>query len=155
MKTTTTVEIENAKQSITLAKEEARQVLAQEAADAKKAINAAAAEAIKVVGTQKNGDHDFLLTFSTEVKGKLDGLIASVKDLSTGTAARLDRVEGRVASLERCNEEINPKKVAEVAYQGLAWRKQYDVIWKITIAFIGLVSVIVGIILGTKNIIRF
>jgi hypothetical protein len=153
--TITTVELDNAKQSIIAEREEARQVLAAEAADAKKAINAAATEAVKVLGTQNKGDHDFLLIFSTEVKGKLDGLIKSVQDLANGTAARLDRVEARTLIIEKCHEEIDPHKIAKIAYDGLAWRKQYDVVWKITLALITLASIIVGIILGAEKIIKF
>ena len=155
MKTTTAVEIENAKQSIIAEREEARHVLAEETADAKRAVDVAAAEAIKVLGVQSKGDHDFLLIFSTEVKGKLDGLIKSVNDLANGTAARLDRIEARTLIIEKCHEEIDPQKIAKIAYDGLAWRKQYDVVWKITLALITLASIIVGIILGAKNIIRF
>ena len=147
----TTVEIDNAKQSINLATEEARHILAQEAQDAKMVISSAAAAAVKVAQVQDKADHDLLI----RVDEKLDALTLVTNKIQDGTSTRLDKVEAKVLALEQCHEQNDPQKIAKIAYDGLAWRRQFDVIWKVTLGLVGLISLILGIVIGTKDIIRF
>ena len=88
-KSITTVEVDNAMQSISQAKEEARHILAQEALDAKKVIESATAEALKINNTKSSADHDLLIRVDT----KLDQLSLDVAALTDGTAKRIALLE--------------------------------------------------------------
>jgi len=68
-------------------------VIADAALQATKLLASQAAEAQKVTTIKGQDDHDFLLTFSSEVKTKLDTISGDIKDLKDGTTARIESLE--------------------------------------------------------------
>ncbi|MDO8554366.1 MAG: hypothetical protein Q7S22_06155 [Candidatus Micrarchaeota archaeon] len=90
------------------AAQEAVHVIAEAANAASKTVAQAAAEAAKIANSKNSNDHDFLLTFSSEVKTKLDVIFTAIKDLSDGTAKRISDLE---------NEKLSVKDSYPVLYK--------------------------------------
>lgn len=87
-----------AKQEIAEAAKEAVSLIALQVKDAAQVIATAAANAKAITMANKeeaNGtiDHDFLLTFSAEVKTRLDQLQATMAEIKDGTAKRIADLE--------------------------------------------------------------
>jgi hypothetical protein len=68
---------------------EAVRVIAQAAEAAARVVANAAAESVKVANIKSADDHDLLI----ELKTKLDGLKADIKDIKDGTSRRIDNME--------------------------------------------------------------
>lgn len=86
-------DVEQAKLELATAAKDATSAISSAALDATKLIAANAAEALKVSLVKTGDDHDFLLTFSAEVKTKLDIINENVKELKEGTANRIALLE--------------------------------------------------------------
>ena len=88
----------NAVRLISDAAAKATTTIADAALAATKLLAVQTAEATKITSIKGADDHDFLLSFSSEVKVKLDTIRDDIKDLSDGTAARITTLE---------NEKLN------------------------------------------------
>lgn len=105
---------------IAVASQEAVRLIAQAAQDAGKLVANAAIEARQVITNHESeaakiviakandgsSDHDFLLTFSSEVKTKLDGIATDIKDLKNGTESKINDHEVRLNALEGNNTKL-------------------------------------------------
>jgi hypothetical protein len=94
---------EEAVKAISNAAGEAVKTIANAAGEARTVVATNATEAAKVVIAKANdgsSDHDFLLTFSSEVKTKLDNISVDIKDLKDGTATKIADHELRLNTLE-------------------------------------------------------
>ena len=66
------------------------------AAEATKVVASAASEAAKLIGAKGNLDHDLLI----ELKTRIEGIKADIKDLKDGTSTQINDHENRLNSLE-------------------------------------------------------
>lgn len=85
------------------AADKATQAIANSATSARAVVADDAANAIKILSVKNadgGSDHDNFLTFSAEVKIKLDTIATDIKDIKTGTAAQLADHELRLKKLE-------------------------------------------------------
>ena len=69
-----------------------------------------------------SGDHDFLLTFSSEVKTKLDVIDNKIQMLTDGTAMKINDHETRLRTLEKEfeSESTDHALVKKVVYGAVA-----------------------------------
>lgn len=79
--------------AIAAAKEAANRDIAIATAEASRVVLTKADQTAKTLTVGNANDHDFLLTFASEVRTKLDGLVDQVKKLDDGLAKRIDTVE--------------------------------------------------------------
>ena len=87
-------------QLLTDASNKQLQLIADAALNATKLLAVQAQDAEKVKNIKGVDDHDFLLTFSAEVKTKLDAISNDIKELKDGTAIKIADHELRLTSLE-------------------------------------------------------
>jgi hypothetical protein len=102
---------EEAVKAISAAAGEAVKTITSAAGEARTVVSADVAEAAKVLANKNNdgtSDHDFLLTFSAEVKTKLNAISDDIKELKDGTSTR-------IAALE--NEKLNTRDSYSVLYK--------------------------------------
>lgn len=109
---------EDAVKAISSAAESAVKAIAEAAGEARGVVTANAAEAAKVLlnkSSDGTSDHDFLLTFSTEVKTKLNSIAADIKELKDNTAGRINDLEAEKLNVKdsylvlhkEANDKIN------------------------------------------------
>ena len=72
---------------------DASKLLASQAESARQVVATQASEALKVTNQNTSSDHDFLLTFSSEVKSELKAIRADIKEIKDNTAQRIDNLE--------------------------------------------------------------
>jgi len=96
-KTTTPIEhsVSEAVRVISEAALKATTTIASAAKDAANVVSARAQEQAKENGLSAMDDHNFLLSFSTEVKTRLDMISEDIKDLKDGTSRRIDSLEAQ------------------------------------------------------------
>ena len=76
---------EKAAELIAVSAKSAKGVIAEDAATAARALN--------IKNADGGSDHDFLLTFSSEVKTKLNSIADDIKELKSGTERRISALE--------------------------------------------------------------
>jgi hypothetical protein len=99
--------------------EQAKHEIASAAKDAVAAIAAAAAQAARVADISRGNDHDFMLTFTSEFRTKIDMLINEVKDLKEGTTSRINNLETCKAEKEDVKDIRDNQSKFIFAFVGL------------------------------------